>query len=144
MYVYIYVNLFFLQKIMEDLAKKLEATVQADNNDLEEFIPNKFFIFGRNVGEVPCFKDSIFYGLYSGVAGGIGTYLFTSKSRLSSHVFMSTFVGVTAVYFSIARYQYEKEHDTIPKMQAHLQKQLVLEGTKDVPKRKLEEILKDV
>lgn len=52
-------------------------------------------IYGRNVAEIPCFRNSFLYGGGAYFAGGLGTFLLTSRPSFSSHIGMTAFVCTT-------------------------------------------------
>ena len=61
-------------------------------------------MFGRDVSQIPCFRNSFMYGIGGGVAIGIATFLGTSRTRLSTHVGFGTFFTGTLGYWLVCRY----------------------------------------
>lgn len=61
------------------------------------------FIFGRDVSQIPCFRNSFMYGVSSGLGAGFITFMSTSRGKLSMHVMMSAFTLVTMGYWFTCR-----------------------------------------
>ena len=57
--------------------------------------------FNKNIAEIPCLRNSYFYGIWSGIAGGLGHFMFTSKPRISTHFGMGTFCISTLTYWLV-------------------------------------------
>lgn len=60
-------------------------------------------LFGRDVSKIPCFRNSFLYGIGGGFAGGLLTFLFTSRPQLSTHSAMGVFMAVTFGYWGQCR-----------------------------------------
>lgn len=63
-------------------------------------------LFGRDIRKIPCFKDSQLYGIYSGFATGLVTFMFTSRTRLSTIMTLGSYCCVSLTYFCYCRYNY--------------------------------------
>ncbi|XP_018394204.1 PREDICTED: cytochrome c oxidase protein 20 homolog [Cyphomyrmex costatus] len=82
------------------------ATVQkVDENDESKAV----MLFGRDIRKIPCFKHSLLYGIYSGLATGLVTFMFTSRANLSANMALGSYMGVTVVYWFYCRYNYVME-----------------------------------
>lgn len=60
-------------------------------------------LFGRDVSKIPCFRNSFLYGIGGGFAGGLLTFLLTSRPQLSTHSAMGVFTCVTFGYWAQCR-----------------------------------------
>ncbi|XP_039285385.1 cytochrome c oxidase assembly protein COX20, mitochondrial-like [Nilaparvata lugens] len=60
--------------------------------------------FGRDVSKIPCFRNSFLYGLTSGLFGGLGYFMFTSKIPQSYRFGATTYLAVTIGYWLQCRY----------------------------------------
>ncbi|XP_075224472.1 cytochrome c oxidase assembly factor COX20 lethal (3) 87Df isoform X1 [Lycorma delicatula] len=87
--------------------------------------PNGFYLFGRDVTQIPCFRNSFLYGVYSGLGLGLSYFMFTSKVRNAVVVGYSSFFLTTLSYW----YNYSKQKFELLKIQHLLEKKIVLEGT---------------
>lgn len=63
-------------------------------------------LFGRDIRKIPCFKNSMLYGIYSGFATGLATFMFTSRIPLSTSMALGSYMGVSLVYWCFCRYDY--------------------------------------
>ncbi|KAG5346974.1 COX20 protein, partial [Acromyrmex charruanus] len=75
----------------------------------EEDESKAVMLFGRDLRKIPCFKRSMLSGIYSGLAAGLGTFMFTSRAHLSANVALGSYMGVTMVYWFYCRYNYMME-----------------------------------
>ncbi|KAG5316496.1 COX20 protein, partial [Acromyrmex insinuator] len=75
----------------------------------EEDESKAVMLFGRDIRRIPCFKQSMLSGIYSGLAAGLGTFMFTSRAHLSANVALGSYMGVTVVYWCYCRYNYTME-----------------------------------
>jgi cytochrome c oxidase assembly protein subunit 20 len=62
-------------------------------------------IFGRNVSDVPCFRESFMYGILGGVGVGLGFFLFTSRVRRAVDIAVYSYGGITVGTWSYCRYE---------------------------------------
>lgn len=60
-------------------------------------------LFGRNVGEIPCFRESFLNGILGGTAIGIGTFMRTSKPRQACNMAMASYTLITMAYWTYCR-----------------------------------------
>ncbi|XP_075974341.1 cytochrome c oxidase assembly factor COX20 lethal (3) 87Df [Anticarsia gemmatalis] len=86
-------------------------------------------IFGRDVSQIPCFRESFLYGIASGVGVGIAAFLKTSRPMFSQHVGVGTFSLTTMIYWSFCRYQWSKQRFDAQLLQDALKDKLMYEGT---------------
>ncbi|XP_059093446.1 cytochrome c oxidase assembly protein COX20, mitochondrial-like [Tigriopus californicus] len=63
--------------------------------DSEDEAPTKrsLMIFGRDCAKIPCFRDSLMCGIFTGTVTGIGYNLATSKNPIK--LAMTTYLAVT-------------------------------------------------
>ncbi|XP_008487154.2 cytochrome c oxidase assembly protein COX20, mitochondrial-like [Diaphorina citri] len=71
----------------------------SNNNESSPFLRKDIYIFGRNLNEIPCFRNSLLYGISSGLGVGLGTFLFTSNGRKALHYGFGSYLGVTWIYW---------------------------------------------
>lgn len=86
-------------------------------------------IFGNDVSQIPCFRNSYLYGIVSGVGVGIVTFFGTSRPRRSMHLGFATFFTVTFGYWFSCRYNYSKTNFEMMQLQSALRKHQLYEGT---------------
>lgn len=89
----------------------------------------RLIIFGRDVSEIPCFRNSFLYGISGGFIGGMAYFLYTSKIKHACHTAMSSFSIITLSYWFYCRYEYSKKKLELDRMKAYLQKRVLREGT---------------
>ncbi|XP_011205277.2 cytochrome c oxidase assembly protein COX20, mitochondrial [Bactrocera dorsalis] len=104
----------------------------------EEPTRRELKVFGRDVSQIPCFRNSYLYGIGGGVAVGIATFLGTSRTRLSTHVGFGTFFTSTLGYWLVCRYQWSKKRFEYQQLKEAMRKQGLYEGT-DLERQLLEE-----
>ncbi|XP_039284128.1 cytochrome c oxidase assembly protein COX20, mitochondrial-like [Nilaparvata lugens] len=85
--------------------------------------------FGRDVSKIPCFRNSFLYGLTSGLFGGLGYFMFTSKIPQSYRFGATTYLAVTIGYWLQCRYAYITNKQEIDRIQAALLRRIEIEGT---------------
>ncbi|CAB0013145.1 unnamed protein product [Nesidiocoris tenuis] len=85
------------------------------------------------IRRIPCMKDSYFYGICAGIAGGLGCFMFTSRIKRSTHVGFSSFVITTLSYWFYCRRYWEKEMENTRLMQALLSDRVLADGTVEPP-----------
>lgn len=56
-------------------------------------------IFGRDVAQIPCFRNSFLYGISGGIGVGVLAFLATSRSRLATNIGFATFFCGTIAYW---------------------------------------------
>ncbi|CAO1327266.1 unnamed protein product [Diamesa serratosioi] len=86
-------------------------------------------IFGRNVAEMPCFRNCFLYGSGAGFIVGLGSFMGTSRPQLAMHVGFGTFFCTTLAYWFTCRYQYSQKKFFYSQLQTAMKKQAVYEGT---------------
>lgn len=91
-------------------ATSMEITEQNEGN-------RPVMLFGRDIRKIPCFKYSMLYGIYSGLAAGLATFMFTSRTRLSTNVAMGSYMGVAVIYWCYCRYDYVMQKYTVSEIQ---------------------------
>ncbi|XP_053953010.1 cytochrome c oxidase assembly protein COX20, mitochondrial [Anastrepha ludens] len=107
--------------------------------DAEEEVPRRQLnVFGRDVSQIPCFRNSFLYGISGGIAVGLGTFLGTSRTRLSTHVGFSSFFIGTLGYWLVCRYQWSKRRFEYQQLKEAMLLQGLHEGT-DLERKILEE-----
>lgn len=88
------------------------------DDDTEKSKP--LMLFGRDIKKVPCFSQSMLYGIYGGIGFGLLTFLLTSRTKRSIDVAVGSYVCVSLVYWCVCRYDYMQQKNTVRKMQAML------------------------
>lgn len=58
-------------------------------------------LFGRDLADIPCFRSSWLYGISGGIGAGLLYFLFTSKTRMASHVAMGSMCTITLSYWLV-------------------------------------------
>lgn len=92
--------------------------------------PSKsLMIFGRDVGQIPCFRSSFLYGICGGMTVGALTFLRTSRPQFSTHVGFGSFVLGTFGYWFVCRYQWSKTKFEYQQLKAAMKQQARYEGT---------------
>lgn len=86
---------------------------------------NQLILFGRDVTKIPCFRNSMLYGIYAGVGLGLVTFLVTSRSRRSMEVALGSYMGTTLAYWSYCRYDHVKQKYAINDLKMLLQQKSV-------------------
>ncbi|GFS48654.1 uncharacterized protein NPIL_521541 [Nephila pilipes] len=89
---------------------------------------NKFTLFGRNLEKVPCFKKTFTVSIYSGIAAGLGCFLFTSRVKRSADVAVLSFAATTLAFWTYCRYNWSKEYQLTQKMNTSLHNVMLSEG----------------
>ena len=107
------------------------SSMENEKNILEQ----KLILLGRDVGSIPCFRNSFLYGLVGGFMVGISTFAFTSKIRKSTTVGFYSYVGITLAYWIHCRWEYSNTKFQYVQLQHALKMQSMYEGTnKDMKK----------
>ncbi|XP_030370462.1 cytochrome c oxidase assembly protein COX20, mitochondrial [Scaptodrosophila lebanonensis] len=97
-------------------------------DDAEE--PSKsFIIFGRDIAQIPCFRNSFLYGISGGIGIGLLTFLGTSRPHFSTHVGFGSFFCGTIVYWFGCRYQWSVRRFEQRQLQEAMRQQAMYEGT---------------
>ncbi|XP_037955570.1 cytochrome c oxidase assembly protein COX20, mitochondrial [Teleopsis dalmanni] len=96
---------------------------------MEEEPKKELIIFGHDVAQMPCFRNSFLYGISGGIGVGLVTFLATSRTRFSTHVAFSGFVCGTLGYWFVCRYQWSKTRFEYQKLQTAMRNKAMYEGT---------------
>lgn len=95
-----------------------------ETNDTDLNDPSKaIMLFGRDIRKIPCFKNSMLYGIYSGFTAGLATFMLTSRIQLATHVIVGSYMGVATVYWCFCRYTYVKNKYAITELQQMIKAQ---------------------
>ncbi|XP_068898691.1 cytochrome c oxidase assembly protein COX20, mitochondrial isoform X3 [Tenebrio molitor] len=86
-------------------------------------------IFGRDVSKIPCFRNSILYGIYSGLGLGLAHFMFKSRPMAACNFAVYSFSGVTLIYWIQCRYKYSQMKFQMLQMQELLRRNALYEGT---------------
>ncbi|XP_055642814.1 cytochrome c oxidase assembly protein COX20, mitochondrial [Toxorhynchites rutilus septentrionalis] len=102
--------------------------------DFDELLPDPVpergvVLFGRDLSQIPCFRNSFLYGIGTGVATGFLAFLGTSRPQLSSHIGFSGFMATTLCYWFACRYNWSKKETDTQLLQTLIQQQAMYEGT---------------
>lgn len=93
----------------------MDTPMNIDNLDEDE--SKAVMLFGRDIRKIPCFKNSMLYGIYSGFASGLATFMFTSRAPLSTSMALGSFMGVSVVYWCFCRYEHVMQKYELSDMQ---------------------------
>ncbi|XP_037777168.1 cytochrome c oxidase assembly protein COX20, mitochondrial-like [Penaeus monodon] len=86
-------------------------------------------LMGRNLSEVPCFRETFLYSITSGLGSGLANFMLTSRVQRSVQVGLGVYTCVTLGYWSYCRYNYSQQKFNMGQLQVAMQKQALLEGT---------------
>lgn len=90
--------------MMQRSQARLEVISFKWNFKLIIFLLQSFYVFGRDVSQIPCFRNSFLYGISGGIGVGVLTFLGTSRPHLSTHVGFGSFFCGTMVYWMACRW----------------------------------------
>ncbi|XP_054169114.1 cytochrome c oxidase assembly protein COX20, mitochondrial-like [Oppia nitens] len=80
--------------------------------------PNKeILFFGRNLNQIPCFKESFLYGLLAGVGGGLMTFTATSRVSKATNTAVFTFTGFVLMYWFYCRHNLARNRFNVAQTQ---------------------------
>ncbi|XP_063240428.1 cytochrome c oxidase assembly protein COX20, mitochondrial [Bacillus rossius redtenbacheri] len=88
-----------------------------------------YMLFGRDVSQIPCFRDSYLYGISGGLGAGLLFFLFTSRIRMATHVGFGSFVGITLSYWAYCRYTRSVSDQNLQLLKQAMDRKLMYEGT---------------
>uniref|UniRef100_A0A6P7GMF5 Cytochrome c oxidase assembly protein COX20, mitochondrial n=1 Tax=Diabrotica virgifera virgifera TaxID=50390 RepID=A0A6P7GMF5_DIAVI len=88
-------------------------------------------IFGRDVSKIPCFRNSLLYGIGGGLFCGLFRFMFTSHTLKSVNFSVYSFSFITLGYWIQCRYNYSKTKFEMMRLQEMLQNHAILEGTQE-------------
>ncbi|XP_020282965.1 cytochrome c oxidase protein 20 homolog [Pseudomyrmex gracilis] len=87
-----------------------------------EFDTNKpVMLFGRDIRTIPCFKHSMLYGIYSGLAAGLVTFMATSRPMLATRMAVGSWMSVATVHMIWCRYTYTVQKYEMNNIRMHFQ-----------------------
>lgn len=86
-------------------------------------------IFGHDLANMPCFRQTFLYSISSGIGSGLLYFMLTSKAKRATHVAFGTYTVVTLGYWTYCRYNYSVQKFEMGQLQMALQKQVLYEGT---------------
>jgi cytochrome c oxidase assembly protein subunit 20 len=101
----------------------LMNTENVDENDQSKTV----MLFGRDIRKIPCFKNSMLYGIYSGFAIGLATFMFTSRIRLSTNMALGSYMSISVIYWCFCRYDHVMQKYDINDMRYILQNKSTLD-----------------
>lgn len=61
-------------------------------------------LFGKDLSQIPCFRNSFLYGISIGIGVGFLAFLKTSRPQLSSHIGFGSFCGTVLCYWFPCRW----------------------------------------
>ncbi|XP_065075734.1 cytochrome c oxidase assembly protein COX20, mitochondrial [Ochlerotatus camptorhynchus] len=102
--------------------------------DFDSLVPDSpsergFVLFGKDLSQIPCFRNSFLYGISIGIGVGFLAFMKTSRPQLSSHIGFGTFFGTTLCYWFPCRYKWKKDFKEAEVLQHMMQQQAMYEGT---------------
>lgn len=80
-------------------------------------------LFGRDIRKIPCFKQSMLYGIYGGIGTGLATFMFTSRPQLATNAALGSYMGVVMVYWCYCRYNYVMQKYALQDLQNSLRQE---------------------
>ncbi|XP_062548918.1 cytochrome c oxidase assembly protein COX20, mitochondrial [Armigeres subalbatus] len=86
-------------------------------------------LFGKDLSQIPCFRNSFLYGISIGIGVGFLAFLKTSRPQLSSHIGFGTFSGTTLCYWFSCRYKWSKDLKGVEELQKLMQQHVMYEGS---------------
>lgn len=86
-------------------------------------------LMGRNLSEMPCFRETFLYSIGSGMATGFLYFMMTSRIQRSAHLAFGTYGCVTLGYWVYCRYNYSVQKFNMGQLQVAMQRQALYEGT---------------
>lgn len=98
-------------------------------------------LFGRDIRKIPCFRDSQLYGIYSGFATGLVTFMFTSRIRLSTFTTLGAYFCVSFTYFCYCRYNYAMTKYAIYDIQSVLRQRSIVDNEEEVNEEQKEKLV---
>ncbi|XP_071532894.1 cytochrome c oxidase assembly protein COX20, mitochondrial [Panulirus ornatus] len=80
-------------------------------------------LLGRDLSQMPCFRQTFLYSISSGLTAGLLFFLLTSNVRRSAHICLGTYGCVTLGYWSYCRYNFSKKKFNMSHLNMGMQKQ---------------------
>ena len=122
----------------------VEVRQHADLEEEESVLRRKLVVFGQDVGQIPCFRNSFLYGILSGMGTGIGWFAFSSNIPRATNIGFYTYVGVTFCYWCNCRWNYSKTKQEYEQIKYAMQMNALLEGTEKGLKRAKPKVAENV
>jgi len=97
----------------------------------EELLKRELVVFGKDLGSIPCFRNSFLYGITGGFGTGILTFALSSKVPTATKVGFYSYVGITLLYWIHCRYHYSLTKFKYTQLQYALKESVMKEGTAD-------------
>lgn len=85
-------------------------------------------LFGRDIRKIPCFKNSMLFGMYSSIATGLTAFMLTSRVRLATNVALGSYMCVSMGYWCFCRYTYIMNKYAITELQQAMQQVQYVDG----------------
>ncbi|XP_077292708.1 cytochrome c oxidase assembly factor COX20 lethal (3) 87Df [Arctopsyche grandis] len=89
----------------------------------------KYVIFGKDLSKIPCFRESLMYGIGGGFAGGLAGFFITSNIRRANNFGMGSYILTTLVYWCKCRYDFTKTKHDVSMLQSAIERKTLYEGT---------------
>nr|CAH7747309.1 unnamed protein product [Callosobruchus chinensis] len=86
-------------------------------------------IYGRDISKIPCFRNSLLYGIGGGIALGLARFMLTSQPVKSTNFAVYSFSLVTMAYWIQCRYTYSKNKFEMMQLQELMRRHTLMEGT---------------
>lgn len=93
--------------------------METDDAGLDE--SKAVILFGRDIRKIPCFKNTMLFSTYSGLAAGLATFMFTSRVKFATNVALGSYAAVAIGYWSFCRYTYVKNKYALTELQQMMQ-----------------------
>lgn len=120
-------------KIDWDSLTPLERTAAMEQE--ESVLHRKLMVFGTDVSEIPCFRNSFLYGITGGIGVGIATFALTSRVRRATSFGFWSYVAITSSYWCWCRYEYSTLKFEYAKLKYAMKKNVEAEGTENAMPR---------
>ncbi|XP_042864343.1 cytochrome c oxidase assembly protein COX20, mitochondrial-like [Penaeus japonicus] len=96
---------------------------------MESESKNEATLMGRNLSEMPCFRQTFLYSITSGLGSGLANFMLTSRVQRSVQVGLAVYTCMTLGYWSYCRYNFSQQKFNMGQLQVAMQKQALFEGT---------------
>ncbi|KAJ8964529.1 hypothetical protein NQ314_004824 [Rhamnusium bicolor] len=108
------------------------------NMEIDDEQDKGLMLFGRDVSKIPCFRNSLLYGIGGGLSFGLARFMFTSQPLRSVNFAVYSFSFITMAYWIHCRYDYSKKKFEMLRMQELLRTNSLMEGTTEEERIKSE------
>lgn len=116
----------------------LSSTSRTDLEKEEELLRRELVVFGKDLGNVPCFRNSFLYGISGGFGTGIVTFALSSKIKTATKTGFYSYVGITLSYWIYCRYNYTMTKFKYTQLKHAMDRSARMEGTvHEMPRSKL-------